>query len=91
MDSAFSRRFQSIVHFDILNVELRKKYWLDNLPVKATLAAGIDLDLISKRHHLSPAAIINIINRVSLMTIRKNSIEIKSADLELCIKDEEFK
>jgi hypothetical protein len=77
MDSAFSRRFQGIVHFDVLNVELRKKYWMDNLPSKATLAAGIDLEVISRRHHLSPAAIINVINRVSLMTISKNINEIK--------------
>ena len=88
MDDAFSRRFQSIVHFDILLPEIRKKYWEDNLPRNVILGPGIDLDVISKRHHLSPASIINIINRVSLLTIRKNSTEIKSADLELCIKDE---
>jgi hypothetical protein len=91
MDDAFSRRFQSIVHFDLLNAELARKYWENNLPSKVKLAQGIDLDIIVKRHNLSPAAIINVINRVSLQTIRKNGAEISITDLELCIKDELYK
>jgi hypothetical protein len=91
MDDAFSRRFQSIVHFDILNPDLRKQYWLDNLPRAVDLGAGIDLEQIAKKHLLSPASIINVINRVSLQTIRKNRKEISAADLELCIKDELIK
>jgi hypothetical protein len=91
MDDAFSRRFQSIVHFDILKPELRKQYWLDNLPSKISLSNGIDLEQISKIHPFSPASIINIINRVSLQTIRKNLAEISAEDLDLCIKDELIK
>jgi hypothetical protein len=91
MDDAFSRRFQNIVHFDLLNHELSKKYWLDNFPKNITLASGIDFDVIVKRSPLSPASIINVINRVCLKTIRKGSVEISSADLELCIKDEQYK
>lgn len=91
IDDAFSRRFQNLVLFDLLNPELSKKYWQDNLPANVTLAAGIDLDLIVKRHQLSPASIINVINRVCLMTIRKESTEISAVDLELCIKDELYK
>ncbi|MCW3085109.1 MAG: family ATPase [Bacteroidetes bacterium] len=91
MDDAFSRRFQSIVHFDVLNADLRKQYWEDNLPTAVSLGTGIDLEQIAKKHPLSPASIINIINRVSLQTIRKNKTEIGSADLELCIKDELIK
>ena len=91
MDEAFSRRFQGVVHFDILNEELRQRYWQDNIPANATLGGGIDLALIAKRHPLSQASIINIISRASLQAIRKNSTEIKSSDLELCIKDELIK
>lgn len=91
MDDAFSRRFQNIVHFDILNFELSKKYWQDNIPQNVTLGAGIDLDVIVKRYRFSPASIINIINRVCLKTIRKGYTEISSADLDLCIRDEELK
>ncbi len=91
MDDAFSRRFQNIVHFDLLNQELSKKYWENNIPSNVTLGAGIDLELIVKRYPLSPASIINVINRVCLKTIRKGSTEISNADLELCIKDEQVK
>lgn len=91
MDDAFSRRFQNIVHFDILNHELSKQYWENNIPANAKLGAGIDLEIIVKRHPLSPASIINVINRVCLKTIRKGSTEISSVDLDLCIKDEQYK
>ena len=91
MDEAFSRRFQNIVHFDLLNQELSKKYWETNLPLNVTMNAGIDLEQIVKRYPLSPASIINVINRVCLKTIRKGSTEISNADLELCIKDELYK
>jgi len=91
MDDAFSRRFLSVVHFDLLEEELRKQYWLDNIPANAKLGTGIDIALIAKRHPLSQASIINIITRVCLQTIKKDSTEIKSSDLELCIKDELIK
>ncbi len=91
MDDAFSRRFQNIVHFDHLNAELSLLYWQNNLPAKIMLGQGIDLSLIVKRHQLSPASIINVINRVSLHTISKSSTEISNADLEMCIKDEIYK
>jgi AAA+ superfamily predicted ATPase len=91
MDDAFSRRFQNIVHFDLLNHELSKKYWQDNFPKNVSLHPAIDFDVIVKRSPLSPASIINVINRVCLKTIRKDSIEISPADLELCIKDEQYK
>lgn len=91
MDDAFSRRFQNIVHFDLLNHELSKKYWLDNFPENVSLSPAIDFDMIVKRSPLSPASIINVINRVCLKTIRKGSTEISAGDLELCIKDEQYK
>lgn len=91
MDDAFSRRFQNIVHFDILNAELSKKYWENNFPANVKLGPGIDLEAIVKKYPLSPASIINVINRVCLKTIRKASMEISSIDLDLCIKDEQYK
>lgn len=91
MDDAFSRRFQHTVNFDYLNTELSKQYWIDNLPKQVTLAAPINLDAIVQRDKLSPASIINVINRVCLKTIQKGSTEIAAADLDLCIKDELIK
>jgi hypothetical protein len=91
MDDAFSRRFQSVVLFDILNHELSKKYWQDNLPPQVKFSAAIDLDVIVKRHPLSPAAIMNVISRLSLRAISKQQLEIPMAELEMCIKDEMYK
>lgn len=91
IDDAFSRRFQSIVHFDILNPELSKAYWKNNFPENVTLDNTINFDMIVQRHQLAPASIINVINRVCLKTITKGSCVISNADLELCIKDEQYK
>jgi SpoVK/Ycf46/Vps4 family AAA+-type ATPase len=91
MDNAFSRRFQSMVHFDVLNEELSIQYWKDHFPPNVSFGAGIDFNLIVKRDPLSPASIINVINRVCLKTISKNKTEISLADLTLCIKDEKIK
>jgi SpoVK/Ycf46/Vps4 family AAA+-type ATPase len=67
MDNAFSRRFENLVFFDVLNPELSKRYWETNLPPKVTLSEDIDLAVIVKRYQLSPASIINVINRVCLV------------------------
>ncbi len=91
MDDAFSRRFQSVVLFDVLNYELSKKYWMNNLPAQVKLSSAIDLDVIVKRHALPPASIMNVINRVCLRAISKQQLEISLAELEVCIKDEMYK
>lgn len=91
MDAAFSRRFQSIVLFDTLNYDLSKKYWESNLPEQVKLSSAVDLDVIVRRHTISPAAIMNVINRVCLRAISTNQLEISMAELELCIKDEMYK
>lgn len=91
MDDAFSRRFQSVVLFDVLNFELSKKYWLNNLPAQITFSSAIDLDVIVKRHPLAPASIMNVINRICLRAISRKQLEVSMAELELCIKDEMYK
>lgn len=91
MDDAFSRRFQNVVLFDVLNNELSRRYWENNLPAQVKFSSGVDLDVIVKRHPLAPASIMNVINRVCLRAISKKQLEISLAELELCIKDEMFK
>ena len=91
MDEAFNRRFQNIVYFNIPDEDNRLRLWQENFPKKCTLGTGIDCERLAKQHLLSAASILNIINRVSLLTIQNNSTEISFADLDLCIKDEMHK
>lgn len=91
MDDAFSRRFQSVVLFDLLNSTLSRQYWEHNLPAQISFSPAVDLDVIVKRHLLSPAAIMNVINRLCLRAISRKQMEISLAELELCIKDEMYK
>jgi AAA+ superfamily predicted ATPase len=91
MDDAFSRRFQIIVHFDIPDKDNRLRLWKENLPDSCSLEPAVDLGKIAAEHHISAASIINVINRVSLVTMQKDKNTISKADLDLCILDEQHK
>lgn len=91
IDQAFTRRFQSMVRFQLPDAELQHKLWTENIPRKFTLAPGIDLPGIAQRHPLSPASIINVIARVSVLTLQKGTEQVAADDLMMCIKDEQMK
>ncbi len=82
IDEAFSRRFQSIIHFPMPDKNLRKQLWAGSFSPRSTLAADIDLDEIAAKYELSGGAIMNVIRFCSLMAMKRDSIEISRTDLE---------
>jgi AAA+ superfamily predicted ATPase len=91
IDQAFTRRFQAMVRFQMLDEAGQLKFWKDNLPKKCPLANDINLELIVRRFQLAPASIINVIFRVCVLTLKNGNTKIASADLMMCLKDEEVK
>lgn len=91
IDRAFARRFQSMVRFQFPDHSIQYQLWMDNLPKKCPLAPGIDLMSIVQKHPLSPASIINVIFRVSVLALQKGASAISAEDLMMCIKDEQVK
>lgn len=91
IDRAFARRFQTMVRFQFPDHNIQYKLWMDNLPGKCPLAPGIDLMSIIQKYPLSPAAIINVIFRVSVLALQKGASTISAEDLMMCIKDEQVK
>lgn len=91
IDQAFTRRFQGMVRFQLPDEAGQLKLWNENVSKQLPLAASIDLPALIKRHPLSPAAIINVIFRATVITLQKGRAEIGFEDLSMCINDEVMK
>lgn len=91
IDGAFTRRFQSMVRFQLPDESIQFQLWMETLPKQVQLADNIDLMTLIKRHPLSQAAIINVIIRVCVLALSKQTSIISSEDLLMCIRDEEMK
>jgi len=73
MDEAFTRRFQSMIHFAMPTAELRYKLWLQAFTDTCDLSSEINLRKISKDYELSGGAIINVLRHCVLSAINRNS------------------
>ncbi len=82
IDEAFSRRFQSVIHFPMPDKQHRLQLWKQSFSPVSTLADDIDLAQLAERHELSGGAIMNVVRYCSLMALNRGSTEITAADLE---------
>lgn len=69
MDSAFTRRFQSMIAFDTPTFKERIKLWENNLPKIIPLESAVSLKELSKTHAITGANIVNVIQYACLKTI----------------------
>lgn len=80
-----------MVRFQLPDESIQYQLWMETLPKQVQLADNIDLMTLIKRHPLSQAAIINVIIRVCVLALSKQTSIISSEDLLMCIRDEEMK
>ncbi|MDR3705686.1 MAG: ATP-binding protein [Paludibacteraceae bacterium] len=88
MDEAFSRRFQSIIHFPIPDYEQRLKLWQNILPEYLPLESSIDLKKIALKYELTGGAIINVVRFCALKVLKNNAANIPPFLLSDGIKKE---
>ncbi|WP_299441100.1 ATP-binding protein [uncultured Aquimarina sp.] len=69
IDTAFTRRFQSIIEFENPSYKERLSLWKKNLPDKIALDKSVSLEEVSKKYALTGANIINIVQYICLKTI----------------------
>ncbi|WP_027393851.1 ATP-binding protein [Aquimarina latercula] len=69
IDTAFTRRFQSIIEFENPSFKERLSLWKKNLPDKIALDKSISLEEVSKKYALTGANIINVVQYICLKTI----------------------
>jgi hypothetical protein len=69
LDDAFTRRFQSIIHFPIPNQTERIKLWTSAFSSKFKLDENVDLHAVASNYEMSGGSIINVARYASLMTL----------------------
>ena len=88
LDSAFFRRFESVIDFPLPGTAQRLQLWQQGFSKKSRLAETINLNTIAANHALSGAAIMNVIRFVSMQALSDGRCEISSKDLDEGIRRE---
>ncbi len=73
MDEAFTRRFQSMIHFDIPSADQRFKLWENAFLDTCELDEDVDLSQIAEDYELAGGAIINVLRYCALTAIRNKT------------------
>ena len=91
LDSAFTRRFESIIHFPMPDPEHRARIWQHGFSTSATLSEEIDLHQVARDYELSGGSIMNVIRYSSLRALERLGNRILLDDLEEGIRKELWK
>ncbi len=81
IDEAFSRRFQSMVHFPMPDADQRQRLWEGLLGRGDRLAADVDLARLAQDHELAGGAIANVVRFGALNALRAGRATINASDL----------
>ena len=73
LDDAFTRRFESIIHFPMPKPAERLKLWQNGFSKASILEDKINLKQIAKDYELSGGAIMNVIRSSSLMALTEKN------------------
>ncbi|WCT10028.1 ATP-binding protein [Mucilaginibacter jinjuensis] len=88
MDEAFTRRFQSMIHFNMPSVEERYQLWQNAFSGKCTLHPDIDLYKVAEDYELAGGAIINILRYCALAAIQRNDTVVTKEELFSGLRNE---
>jgi len=91
LDDAFTRRFESIIHFPMPKPSERIKLWQKGFSKASVLEDKVKLDQIAKEFKLSGGAIMNVIRYSSLMALKENNNKITLNNLIEGVKKEYHK
>ncbi|SRX54971.1 ATP-binding protein [Aequorivita sp. CIP111184] len=82
IDEAFTRRFQSIIAFEMPGSKERSIIWKTNLPQKLKIDPQIDWEEVAKKYELTGSNILNIIHFCCLKVLSEKS-EILTSEILL--------
>ena len=92
MDAAFTRRFQSMIHFALPDAEQRFALWKDNFRDKPyVLAADVDLASLADRFEIAGGNIVNVLRYACLKAVSRTPQEIRMEDILRGIQRERHK
>ncbi len=81
IDSAFTRRFNSIIEFENPGTTERVRLWENYIPSEIALEKEISLKEIAQKYNLTGANIVNVVQYAGLKTLEKSSKKIAKEDL----------
>ncbi|MGB4850300.1 MAG: ATP-binding protein, partial [Saprospiraceae bacterium] len=91
IDEAFTRRFQSIIHFPMPRPEERFMIWSKAFPPQIEIATDIDWRQVSSRYELTGSSIMSIAHYTSIAALAENSKEINLKRIEAAVLREYIK
>ncbi|MCB0639770.1 MAG: ATP-binding protein, partial [Lewinella sp.] len=81
VDTAFARRFQSIIHFPFPKPLQRLELWKSMLPADIQLDPEIDLEAIARQYELNGSNIVNVVQYCVLQLMAKGQQRLSPAML----------
>ncbi|HEY8919287.1 MAG TPA: ATP-binding protein [Chitinophaga sp.] len=81
MDDAFTRRFQSMIHFAMPSAAERYRLWQQAFSGTCTLHPDIDLYDVAEKYELAGGAIINVLRFCALSVIRRKDTVVTKNEL----------
>lgn len=88
IDTAFTRRFQSIIEFELPAPTERLALWKNNLPRTISIEKSMDLEELAKKYEITGANIVNVIQYACLKTISEKDTKILNFHILEGIKKE---
>lgn len=88
LDSAFIRRFQSLIHFPMPGPKERAQIWANTLPESFLIDPNINIDDISHKYTFDGASIVSIVQFCTLSAIGETGRKISKQNLMAGIRRE---
>lgn len=88
IDQAFTRRFQSIIHFPMPGPEERLALWQHAFGKDLPLDPAVDLLSIAQKYEIAGGVIMNVIRYASLKAIKNGRKMVAQTDIETGIRRE---
>ena len=88
IDKAFTRRFQSMIHFPMPKKEERRQLWLKAFPPQIQFSKEIDIEEVATNFELSGANIMNIVQYCCLQALEDRVLVISKRLLTKAIRRE---
>lgn len=88
LDEAFTRRFQSIIHFPMPRASERCRLWRNGFSEQTPLAPDLRPEDLGARFELSGGSIMNVVRHATLMALRRGTRTITMEDVEQGIRKE---
>ena len=88
LDEAFSRRFQSMIHFPMPGPAERERLWSQAFSDKTVFDGSVKIHELAKKYELSGGAIINVSRYASLQALKRGNNIIIQRDILTGIRRE---